>query len=117
MKATSLRIYVHENRRHHGMLLYEWLLEQSRRAGIHGGSVFRAISGYGRHGVLHDQQFFELAGELPVAAEFIVSDREAEQLLAILRREKIDVVYARWEVEFSTTNNPPAPLQTPSEGS
>ncbi|MFT3790053.1 MAG: DUF190 domain-containing protein [Rudaea sp.] len=45
------------------MLLYEWLLERARKLGIHGGSAFRAIAGYGRHGRLHEQQFFELAGE------------------------------------------------------
>jgi PII-like signaling protein len=104
MKATVLRLYVHESRRRHGMLLYDWLLETARRAGIHGGSVFRAISGYGRHGVVHEQHHYELAGELPVVAEFIISDLEADQLLSALRKEQIDLVYARWEAHFSSTS-------------
>ena len=60
--GTYLRFYTHENRKHHHVLLYEWLLEQAKKCGIHGGSAFRAIAGYGRHGVLHEQHFFELAG-------------------------------------------------------
>lgn len=109
MNATVLRLYMHESRRHHGMLLYDWLLERARKSGIHGGSAFRAVAGYGRHGVLHEQHFFELAGELPVVAEFIVSEAEAEQLLELLRREKIDLVYARWSAEFAGTLGPPSP--------
>ncbi|MBS1221689.1 MAG: hypothetical protein H6R23_1309 [Proteobacteria bacterium] len=54
MKGTYLKFYVHEHRRHHGILLYEWLLERARKLGIHGGSAFRAIAGFGRHGVLHE---------------------------------------------------------------
>lgn len=106
MTATVLRLYVHESRRFHGMLLYEWLLEQARRLGIHGGSAFRAVAGYGRHGILHEQHFFELAGELPIVAEFIVGDAQAEQILALLQRERIDLVYARWPAEFSSTAGP-----------
>lgn len=103
MNATVLRLYMHESRRFRGMLLYEWLLEQARKLGIHGGSGFRAVAGYGRHGVLHEQRFFELAGELPVVTEFIVSEAEAEQLLSLLRKENIDLVYARWQAEFAMT--------------
>jgi PII-like signaling protein len=103
MKATVLRLYMHENRRHHGMLLYDWLLEHARRVGIHGGSAFRAVAGYGRHGVLHEQHFFELADELPVVTEFIINEAEMQQILALLRSEQIDLVYACWQAEFSST--------------
>jgi uncharacterized protein len=109
MKATVLRLYMHESRRFHGMLLYEWLLEQSRKLGVHGGSAFRAVAGYGRHGVMHEQNYFELAGELPVVTEFIVSESDAERILALVRKENIDLVYACWPAEYSATSAPSAP--------
>jgi len=40
MKGTLLRLYVHENRRHHHLLLYDWLLAQAKDLGIRGGSAF-----------------------------------------------------------------------------
>ena len=92
MKATVLRLYVHESWRFRGMLLYEWLLEHARKLGVHGGSAFRAVAGYGRHGVMHEQSYFELAGELPVVTEFIVSEADAERILALVRKENIDLV-------------------------
>jgi PII-like signaling protein len=100
MQGSFLRFYTHENRKHHGLLLYEWLLETAKKSGIHGGSAFRAIAGYGRHGVLHEQHFFELAGDLAVEVEFLLSDAEADALLETLRREKVRVVYARTRAEF-----------------
>jgi PII-like signaling protein len=109
MKATVLRLYMHESRRFHGMLLYEWLLEHARKLGIHGGSAFRAVAGYGRHGVMHEQHYFELAGELPVVTEFIVSDADAERILALVRKDNIDLVYACWPAEYSATSAPLAP--------
>ncbi|HZD21397.1 MAG TPA: DUF190 domain-containing protein [Burkholderiales bacterium] len=100
MKGTSLRFYMHENRKHHGVLLYEWLLEAAKKAGIHGGSAFRAIAGYGSHGVLHEQHFFELAGDLTVEVEFLLTDEQAEELLRILRGERVRVFYAKAAADF-----------------
>jgi len=100
MNGTLLRFYVHENRKHHHVALYQWLLDQARALGIGGGSAFRAIAGYGRHGILHEEHFFELAGELTVEIEFVVTTEEAEELLSLLRRERVSVFYARMPAEF-----------------
>jgi len=100
MRGTYLRFYVHENRKHHGILLYEWLLETAKKAGVHGGSAFRAIAGFGRHGVLHEQHFFELAGDLTIEVEFLLTDEQAQTLLEALSRERVRLFYAQTQAEF-----------------
>jgi len=100
MQGTYLRFYVHENRRHKGVLLYEWLLGEAKRLGRRGGSAFRAIAGFGRHGVIHEQHFFELAGDLTVKVEFVVTREEADRMLEDLRQAKIRLVYAVLPAEF-----------------
>ena len=100
MNGTLLRFYVHENRKHDHILLYEWLLEHAKKLGIHGGSAFRAIAGFGRHGVLHEEHFFELAGDMTVEIDFAVTEAEADQLLALIRQENIRVFYARIPIEY-----------------
>ena len=100
MNGTLLRFYVHENRKHDHILLYEWLLEQAKKLGIHGGSAFRAIAGFGRHGVLHEEHFFELAGDMTVEIDFAVTDAEADQLLALIHQENVRVFYARIPIEY-----------------
>ena len=100
MQGSALRFYMHESQKHGGMLLYEWLLEQARRLGIHGGTAFRAIAGFGRHGVLSEQHFFELAGQMTVLVEFIVADSEADDLLSLARRDDTALFYTRTAAEF-----------------
>ena len=59
-------------------------------------------TGYGRHGQLHEQHFFELAGEQPVLVEFIVTDAQADRLLGLVRDNGLAVFYARIATEFGS---------------
>jgi PII-like signaling protein len=104
MEGSFLRFYVHERQRHHGILLWDWLLEKASKIGIRGGSAFRAMGGFGRHHKVHEDHFFELAGTLTVEVEFIVTDEEVTQLLDLIREEKIRVFYARIPAEFGIIN-------------
>lgn len=100
MNGSLLRFYVHENRLHRHVAVYEWLLEEAKRLGIHGGSAFRAIAGFGRHGVLHEEHFFELSAELTVAVEFLLADEDAERLIARVAAEQVGVFYSRSPATF-----------------
>ena len=113
MDGSFLRFYVNEDQRHHGHLVWEWLLEQANKLGVRGGSAFRAMAGFGRHHMLHEARFFEQAG-LTVEVEFIVSDAEANTLLELLRKEKIRLFYAHIPARFGVIN---PDLQDPSSGS
>ena len=99
MNAIHLRFYTYETRKHDGISIYEWLLERARKQGIQGGSAFRAMAGFGRHGTLHEQHFFELAGDVPVMVEFLVSEGEARTFLGLLHEEEIDLFYSRHAVQ------------------
>ena len=106
MDGSFLRFYVREDHRHHGRLVWEWLLEQANKLGVRGGSAFRAMAGFGRHHLLHEARFFELAG-LTVEVEFIVTDQEAGQLLELLHKEKIRLFYAQSPARFGVINPDP----------
>ena len=100
MDGCYLRLYVHENTRVGGQLAWEWILAQANDLGIRGGSAFRAMAGFGRHHVLHEERFFELAGSVTVELDFIVTDEEARLLLDLLEREQLRVFYARVPAHF-----------------
>jgi len=104
MNGAFLRFYVHEDHRHQHRLLWEWLLEQANRLGIRGGSAFRAMAGFGRHHVLHEDHFFELGGSLVVEVEFVVNDDEARRLLDLVEREQLRLFYARIPAQFGIVN-------------
>lgn len=83
---------------------WEWLLEEANKMGVRGGSAFRAMAGFGRHHVLHENHFFELAGSLTVEVEFIVSEQEAERLVNLIKEQNIRAFYAHIPARFGIIN-------------
>lgn len=102
MNTVCLQVFVSEASRHHGKPSYEWLLDAAQALGVSGGSVFRAIAGFGRHG-RHDAGFFELAGELPVVVEFFVEAAMADRLLQVIADADLKLVYAKLPAEIGVT--------------
>ena len=100
-QGVHLYFYCHAHTKHDGMLLTEWLLEQAKKHGLGGGSVFRATAGFGRNGVLHEEQFFELADNLPVKVEFLLGDAQADALVQMVSDAGVDAVYARSPASFA----------------
>lgn len=105
MKGICLRFYAYEFQKHQGILMHEWLLECAKKNNIHGGSVFRSIAGFGRHGVLHEEHFFELASNVPIEIIFIMTEKESDSFLDLLKREKAELFYVKMPVEYGHINN------------
>jgi uncharacterized protein len=100
MEGIYLRVFTTAKQKHNGKLLYEWLLEQARSLGVQGGSALRAIAGYGRHGKLHEETFFELADDMPVEVVFMMQDAQAERFLDFLAQQKLSLFYIKTRAEF-----------------
>jgi uncharacterized protein len=99
-EGVYLRFFTHEDRRHGGMLLYEWLLKEAKKLGLPGGTAFRSIAGYGRHGITHEAHFLELAGQETVRVDFVVPRDAADRMLRRVREEKIEMFYAILPASF-----------------
>ncbi|GBG12964.1 uncharacterized protein NMK_0501 [Novimethylophilus kurashikiensis] len=102
MQGVYLKLYMSQNARHRDKLAYEWVLEKAHKLGIKGGSVFRAIAGFGRHGRIHEEHFFELADDLPVSVEFATGSDEAHRLLDMIAAERINVFYVLHQAEYGS---------------
>lgn len=108
-RGISLRFFIHVDAHHQGKLTYEWLLELARGEKLAGGSAFRAIAGFGRHGVLHEESFFELAGREPVVVEFILDENDATHLLERVREAHVELVYTRTAIEYGVLGKTTTP--------
>ncbi|WP_068466388.1 DUF190 domain-containing protein [Candidatus Protochlamydia phocaeensis] len=104
MNGFQLKFYTQEHTKHGRILLYEWLLEKAKEMGIHGGSVFRAIAGFGRHGIIHEEHFFELASNVPVEIVFILSKEECDNFLSLLSKEKLNIFFIKIPVDYDVLN-------------
>lgn len=111
MDAVALRFYFHQTHKHGKFRLFDWMLDEAKKLGIHGGSVFFATAGYGRHGVTHEWRFFEIPEVLPVMVEFIVPAEEADRMLDLVRAEKIQCFCTRTKTEFILLEGAPKEKQ------
>jgi hypothetical protein len=98
MERVCIRFYATESQRHDGKLVHDWLLERAKALGVPGGTALRAIAGYGRHGILHEETFFELAGDVPVEIEFVMDAAQVDALLELLKSENVRLFYVRMAV-------------------
>ena len=103
--CVYLKFFVIENQRHGGQLLYQWLLRRASSLGLPGGSAFRAMAGFGRHHVLHEAHFYELAGELPMEVVFVASRVEADLLLADVTSAGLSLFHYMMPAQSGTTGS------------
>ena len=52
MNRTLVLVRMHETRRLHDLLGYDWLHEPGFQSGSRSGSAFRVTAGFGRRGVM-----------------------------------------------------------------
>ena len=98
-EGVFLRFIAQEDRKHKGSVIHDWLLMAAKKLGIPGGSAFHGIAGYGRHGILHEQHFFELTG-LPVETRFVCSEEDAYKLLDLVEQEQLSLFYVMSPTRF-----------------
>ncbi|MFO1316792.1 MAG: DUF190 domain-containing protein [Burkholderiales bacterium] len=99
MDGYQITFFTQQDRRHRGHVLAHWLVEQARKLGIHGATMFGGSEGFGHRGRIHSAHFFDLADQ-PVEIVMAVTFDEADRLFALLREERVQIVYVKTRVEF-----------------
>ena len=74
-KALVLRIYIGSLDKHGHKPMYESIVEEAKKFGLHGATVYRGVMSYGANSILHSEKIWTISGDLPIIIE-IVDDRE-----------------------------------------
>jgi len=72
-EGKLLRIFIGEADRWHGRPLYEAIVEEARRRGLAGATVWKGFMGFGAHSRLHTAKILRLSEDLPVVIEIVDS--------------------------------------------
>jgi len=107
--GVVLRFVFHEKRCVRSLPLHDWLLQQAHALGIPGGSAYRGIAGYGRHGVMCEEHFFELSADLPIHVVFFCSQAHAQRLLDKVEAEALSLFFALTPARFGIAGAEKAP--------
>lgn len=99
--AKRLRIYIGDSDQWRGKPLYAVLLEQLKKEGLAGGTVFRGIAGFGAHSTIHTAAILDLSTDLPLVIEVVDTAEKIQHALetvsvmvreGLVTLEDVDVV-------------------------
>ena len=83
-RASRLLVYLTEDDRSDGRSTADVVLEQARRLGLAGATVWRGVEGFGASGHLRSDRFPDLARGMPLVVEVIDSPERIRQLAGIV---------------------------------
>ena len=73
-EGKLLRIFVGEADRWHGAPLYQAIVEEARKQGLAGATVWKGFVGFGAHSRLHTTKILRLSTDLPVVIEIVYAE-------------------------------------------
>lgn len=103
MKTPSvgklLRVLVGESDQWEGKPLYEALVEEARRHGLAGATVFRGVMGFGKNSRIHTAHILTLSTDLSMLIEIVDTEEKIESFLPVLDRMMIEGLVTTERVE------------------
>lgn len=70
-QAERIRIYMGEDDKHKGRPMADVILEEARKRGLAGATVFRGLAGFGANSLIHTSKILRLSEDLPVVVEIV----------------------------------------------
>lgn len=99
MNGFQLKFFTQQDRKHAGLPVAQWLLEEARRQGVRGATLMTASEGFGKTGKIHYTHFFELADQ-PQEVTMAVTAEESKRIFAVIRQAGVKLFYVKTPIEF-----------------
>jgi PII-like signaling protein len=80
-EGKLLRIIVGEADRWHGRPPYEAIVEEARKRGLAGATLWKGTMGFGAHSRLHTAKILRLLQDLPVVIEMVDAPEKIDSFL------------------------------------
>ncbi len=99
-KAVRLKIFTGEENRIKHRPLYEVIVEEARKQGLAGASVYRGVMGYGVNSQVRTTSILRLSEDLPLIIEIIDSADKIENFKEFLSENMTEGLVTAEEVEI-----------------
>lgn len=83
-EGQLLRIFVGESDRWKGRPLFEAIVQEARRQGLAGATVFRGFEGFGARSRIHTSRILRLSEDLPILIEIVDAEDKVQAFLPVL---------------------------------
>lgn len=83
-EAKLVRIFIGEADKHHHIPVYEKIVQEARKAGLAGATVFKGVMGFGVNSRIHTAKILRLSEDLPLIIEIVDEEEKIKRFLDIL---------------------------------
>ncbi len=83
-EGKLLRVFIGEADRWQGRPLYEAIVEEARKSGLAGATVWKGSLGFGAHSRMHTAKILRLSEDLPVVIEIVDTEENLNKILPFL---------------------------------
>ncbi|WP_319779652.1 DUF190 domain-containing protein [Maridesulfovibrio sp.] len=97
-KAVRLKIFTGEENRLKHRPLYEVIVEEARKQGLVGASVYRGVMGYGANSQVRTTSILRLSEDLPLIIEIIDKPEKVEKMIEFLAENMTEGLVTSEEV-------------------
>lgn len=105
MNGYQITFFTHQDMRHKGKPLGDWLVHLAQEMGLGGATLLSGGEGFGHHRKIHSAHFFELADQ-PVEVMMAMTADQSERLFGRLEAEGVHLFYVKTAVEFGVLGEP-----------
>ncbi|CCO24505.1 DUF190 domain-containing protein [Maridesulfovibrio hydrothermalis] len=99
-KAVRLKIYTGEENRIKHRPLFEVIVEEARKQGLAGASVYRGVMGYGVNSQVRTTSILRLSEDLPLIIEIVDTSDKIETFVNFLNEHMTEGLVTTDEVNI-----------------
>ena len=101
MNGYQITFFTHQDRRHQGKPVADWLINLAMEVGLRGATLIAGSESFGPDHRIHSARFFELADQ-PQEILMTATEEETGRLFERLTSEGVHLFYVKTAVEFGT---------------
>ncbi|WP_419779749.1 DUF190 domain-containing protein [Maridesulfovibrio sp.] len=102
MQGYLFTFFTQKTREHEGIPLADWIVEQAKKIGVRGATLFSGKEGFGHDGRFHSGNYFDFE-DPPQLVTMALSENECDRLMAAMQAAEVNIFYTKSKAEFGFT--------------
>lgn len=102
MQGYFITFFTQQNRTYEDIPLAKWIIDEAKKLGIGGATLFSGKEGFGHDGRSHSDNYFDLE-DLPLQVAMALTPKECEKLMSRIEESQIRIFYTKSAIEFGFT--------------
>lgn len=103
MQGYLITFFTQQNREQEGVPLADWIVEEAKKAGVRGATLFNGKEGFGHDGRFHSGNYFDF-DDPPQLVTMALTEEECDRLMARLKESGQRIFFTRSKAEFGFTS-------------